>query len=61
MCTKTATRSLYTPFGTLGDETSDDQILPDRWREEGMSISSLLSLNRNGPKHFSRNAKDVRK
>lgn len=59
--TKKNTRSFYTPFGSLDHETSDGQILPGTWREEGMPTSSLLSLNRNGPKNFSANAKDVRK
>jgi len=50
---------LYTPFGSLDHETSDGQILPGTWREEGMPTSSILRSNRNGPKHFS--SKDVRK
>lgn len=61
LLTKKNTRSLYTPFGSLDHETSDGQILPGTWREEGMPTSSLLSLNRNGPKNFSATAKDVRK
>lgn len=61
LLTKKITRSLYTPFGSLDHETSDCQILPSTWRQEGMPTSSLLSLNRNGPNNFSATAKDVRK
>jgi len=61
LLTKKNTRSLYTPFGNLDHETSDDQILPGTWREERMPTSNLLSLNRNGPKNVSATAKDVRK
>ncbi|KAE9522886.1 hypothetical protein AGLY_016697 [Aphis glycines] len=51
---------LRTPFGSLDYETSDGQIQPGTWREEGMPTSSLLSLDRNGPKKFRVTAKDVR-